>query len=204
MFITALPVDHLAVSSLIGETVQISDGETVGEINDLLMSKSGRVIAISIGAGGILGVGGKTVAVPFSALTIVDMAEGKQIRLEGVGKDELLAAPEYEPDSLTALRRFKDRAATLGQSAAGKAAEMSQKAAERTSQLGHKAAEKASALGHRVAEKASDLGHKASESVTEIGHRAVDQVTKLAQKAVTQEKTEETPADPNKADGPSR
>jgi hypothetical protein len=156
-----------------------------------------------MGPGGLLGVGGKTVAVPFSALAIVNMAEGKKVRLEGVGKDELLVAPGYEPDGPTALRRFRDRAATLGQSAAGKAAELSQKAAERTSELGHRATEKASALGHRVAEKASNLGHKASESVTEIGHRAVDQVTKLAQKSVTQEKTKETPADPNKADGPS-
>ena len=203
MFITGLPADHLALSRLIGETVQLSDGETVGEIKDLLIDQSGQVIAISIGAGGLLGVGGKIVAVPFRTLTIVDMAERKQFRLDGVGKDELVDAPQYEPDGPTALGRFKDRAATLGQSAAGKAAEISQKAAERTSELGHKAAEKASVLGHKVAEKASDLGHKASESVTEIGHRAVDQVTKLAQRAIVQEKPEDTPADSNKASGSS-
>ena len=37
---------------------------TIGDINDLLFDKSGKVSAVVIGVGGFLGVGEKSVAIP--------------------------------------------------------------------------------------------------------------------------------------------
>jgi hypothetical protein len=45
-----------------------ANNETIGDVNDVLIDRSGTAQAIVIGVGGFLGVGEKDVAVPFSAL----------------------------------------------------------------------------------------------------------------------------------------
>ena len=58
------------VSDLEGKTVYGSEGENIGEINDVLVSQDGGVNAVIIGVGGFLGIGEKDVAVQMSALQL--------------------------------------------------------------------------------------------------------------------------------------
>ena len=59
--------DWLA-STLIGRTVTNAQGETLGDINDLIVDEQGTVVAVVIGVGGFLGMGEKDVGVRYSAL----------------------------------------------------------------------------------------------------------------------------------------
>lgn len=60
--------DWLA-SSLIGRTVYNNNEEGIGDINDVIISESGQVVAVVIGVGGFLGIGEKDVGVDFAALS---------------------------------------------------------------------------------------------------------------------------------------
>lgn len=59
--------DWLA-TSLMGRNVQNAKGETLGDISNIVLDQNGSVMAVLIGVGGFLGLGGKDVAVEYSAL----------------------------------------------------------------------------------------------------------------------------------------
>ena len=50
------------------------NNERIGDINEVLVDRNGKVDAIVIGAGGFLGIGEKDVALPFSQVKFVDQA----------------------------------------------------------------------------------------------------------------------------------
>lgn len=58
----------LRASKLVGVKVIGMDHVRVGEIEDVLLTEDGRVRAVVIGVGGFLGIGQKSVAVPFDKL----------------------------------------------------------------------------------------------------------------------------------------
>jgi hypothetical protein len=64
---TQQPSNWLA-SALIGRTVTNAQGETLGDINDVIIDEQGTVVAVVIGVGGFLGVGEKDVGVRYTAL----------------------------------------------------------------------------------------------------------------------------------------
>ncbi|HZJ11792.1 MAG TPA: DUF4142 domain-containing protein [Methyloceanibacter sp.] len=65
------PTDWTA-QALIGKTVVNQRNETLGEINNVILNEKGKVVAVTIGVGGFLGLGEKDVGVPFDALTFRD------------------------------------------------------------------------------------------------------------------------------------
>ncbi len=79
-------------SKLIGASVTNSANQEVGTVNDLIMDKDDKVILGVISLGGILGVGGKLVAVPFSSLHIDD---GGKVTLPNGSKDSLNKMPGF-------------------------------------------------------------------------------------------------------------
>jgi len=57
--------------SLIGSVVRTPDGKDIGKVSALMIDpRDGRVASTVITVGGVLGVGGSTVSVPWSALHI--------------------------------------------------------------------------------------------------------------------------------------
>ena len=52
-------------SKLIGTKVVNANNETIGDINEVVLGKNGRVAAVIIGVGGFLGMGERQVAVSF-------------------------------------------------------------------------------------------------------------------------------------------
>jgi sporulation protein YlmC with PRC-barrel domain len=80
------------VSKVVGSTVVNEANETVGTIDDLIVTPSEQVPFAVLSVGGFLGMGTKYVVVPYNALKIQD----KKMVLPGATKDSLKALPEFK------------------------------------------------------------------------------------------------------------
>ena len=60
------------ISKVVGLNVYNDSNESVGAINDLLTDKTGNIKAAVISVGGVLGVGGHLVAIPFDKIKFVN------------------------------------------------------------------------------------------------------------------------------------
>jgi len=60
----------MRASTLIGANVTNMANETVGEINELILDKDGKVVAVVVGVGGFLGIGEREVALDYKSLNI--------------------------------------------------------------------------------------------------------------------------------------
>jgi hypothetical protein len=79
-------------SKMVGSTVVNEANETVGTIDDLIVTPSEKVPFAVLSVGGFLGMGSKYVVVSFSSLQVKD----KQMVLPGATKDSLNALPEFK------------------------------------------------------------------------------------------------------------
>jgi hypothetical protein len=79
-------------SKVVGSTVVNEANETVGTIDDLIVTPTEKVPFAVLSVGGFLGIGSKYVVVPFSSLQVKD----KQMVLSGATKDSLKALPEFK------------------------------------------------------------------------------------------------------------
>jgi sporulation protein YlmC with PRC-barrel domain len=73
-FMTILAADQMRGSKLIGVDVYGSDNSKIGDIDELILDKDGKIQAVVVGVGGFLGIGTKDVAFPYSELTFVEEA----------------------------------------------------------------------------------------------------------------------------------
>lgn len=64
--------DQWRASKLVGVAIYGPDNTSVGKVSDLLMSKDGKVQAVVVGIGGILGIGEKDVAIPYDQVKFSD------------------------------------------------------------------------------------------------------------------------------------
>jgi sporulation protein YlmC with PRC-barrel domain len=80
---------------IIGTRIKSTAGKDLGEIDQLLIDRNGKVSHVVIGLGGLAGVGEKKVVVPWSDLKFAPVAEGKK---NAVTMDEarLENAPRYD------------------------------------------------------------------------------------------------------------
>jgi sporulation protein YlmC with PRC-barrel domain len=127
-FLTVQPAGQWLASLFIGQPVTNSAGETIGNVNDILFDKGGRVANVVIGVGGFLGIGEKNVAVPYSTLAITADANGKRVIKAPLSKERLQAAPEFKPTEKTVFMRAREQASEIGQKAVDKASELKEKA----------------------------------------------------------------------------
>ena len=79
-------------SKVVGSTVVNESNETVGTIDDLIVTPNERVPFAVLSVGGFLGIGSKYVVVPYSALKVQD----KQMVLPGATKKSLKSLPEFK------------------------------------------------------------------------------------------------------------
>jgi sporulation protein YlmC with PRC-barrel domain len=82
-------------SKVVGSTVVNEANETVGTIDDLIITPTANVPFAVLSVGGFLGMGTKYVVVPFSSLQVKD----KQMVLPGATKDSLMSLPEFKYSS---------------------------------------------------------------------------------------------------------
>jgi len=96
--ITTLPDKALPISDYYNQNVYDSRDSKIGAVSDLLLDPSGKVNAVIVGVGGLLGVGEKNVAVPFQALKVAEK-DGKRYLVLDTTKEALQDAPGYTYDN---------------------------------------------------------------------------------------------------------
>ena len=79
-------------SKVVGSTVLNEVNETVGTIDDLIVTPTEKVPFAVLSVGGFLGMGSKYVVVPFSSLEVQD----KKMVLRGATKNSLKSLPEFK------------------------------------------------------------------------------------------------------------
>jgi sporulation protein YlmC with PRC-barrel domain len=89
---TSAQSGQIEANKLIGQSVKNSAGDTIGDVDSVLLDKNGKAIAAVIGVGGFLGMGEHEVAVAWNDLKIGD--NGRDVSV-AFSKDQLKAMPEY-------------------------------------------------------------------------------------------------------------
>jgi len=79
-------------SKVVGSTVYNEANQTVGTIDDLIVTPKETVPFAVLSVGGFLGMGTKYVVVPFNSLEVRD----KRMVLPGATKDSLKSLPEFK------------------------------------------------------------------------------------------------------------
>jgi hypothetical protein len=91
--------DETRASKLIGTKVVNAANETIGDINEIVLGKDGKVAAMIIGVGGFLGMGEREVAVNFESLRMSRDSSGNLVLAVNATKDQLKGAPEWRWDT---------------------------------------------------------------------------------------------------------
>jgi sporulation protein YlmC with PRC-barrel domain len=87
---------ELRASKLIGTSVKNAAGETIGNINEVVLGSDGKVAAVVVGVGGFLGIGEREVAVRFESLHLTRGTDQRTTATLNATKDSLKAAPEWK------------------------------------------------------------------------------------------------------------
>lgn len=85
-------------SKVIGSTVYNEQNETVGKVDDLLISSDGNTPFAVLSVGGFLGMGERLIVVPTGILQVAfdkDKSDRNKIVFPGATKDALKTMPEY-------------------------------------------------------------------------------------------------------------
>ena len=123
-FVTDQPAGESLARIFIGSVVHNNAGETVGDINDLVFDRTGRISTIIIGVGGFLGMGEKNVGVPFGAITSKPGKDGARMLVVALSKEALEVAPSFKAFEKTTLDTLGDKAVQIKVQAAKKINEM--------------------------------------------------------------------------------
>lgn len=92
---------EVRASKLIGSTVRNSANENIGDINEVVLSKDGRVAAVIVGVGGFLGIGEREVAISFDSLRMAVDANNNAVLTVNATKESLKNAPQWQWTSAT-------------------------------------------------------------------------------------------------------
>lgn len=85
----------MRASKLIGSTVYNDANENIGDINEIVLGKDGKIAAVIIGVGGFLGLGERDVAVPFDQVKMSVDAENNSKLMTALSRDSLTNAPAW-------------------------------------------------------------------------------------------------------------
>jgi len=87
----------LAASTLEGDSVRNAAGEDLGKVDEIMIDiPSGRVAYAVVSFGGVLRMGNKLFAIPWSALTV---DEDEKCFILNVDKSQLESAPGFDKDN---------------------------------------------------------------------------------------------------------
>jgi sporulation protein YlmC with PRC-barrel domain len=129
-FATTQGASDWRANNYIGQPVVNASGEKIGDVNDLIFDKGGRINTVVIGIGGFLGMGEKKVGMPYEALTYTDKDGLREIMVP-LTKEALLAAPDYAYTEKTALDKMREKAGEMATKASEKAGELKDQAAKK-------------------------------------------------------------------------
>ena len=90
--------DEMRASKLIGTKIVNTANETIGDINEIVLGKDGKVAAVIVGVGGFLGVGEREVAMGFEFIRMGRDSNNNLVLTANTSKDALKNAPEWRWD----------------------------------------------------------------------------------------------------------
>jgi sporulation protein YlmC with PRC-barrel domain len=93
------PAEGYLATNIVGENVYNGtgdDAQNIGDVNDLVIDKDGKVKSIVIGVGGFLGLGEKSVEMPYDKIEWAEREGDRWIVVAGT-KEELTALPAFDP-----------------------------------------------------------------------------------------------------------
>jgi sporulation protein YlmC with PRC-barrel domain len=126
-FISTQPSGEWRANNFIGKPVYNASGEKIGDVNDLLFDKTGKIMTVVIGVGGFLGLGEKQVGMGYDSLTYSEK-DGDRMIMVPLTKEALMAAPVFAYTEKTALDRMREKAGEMAQRAGEKAGELTEQA----------------------------------------------------------------------------
>lgn len=98
---SAAPADGVSVAMYYKATVYDPKENKIGEIDDVILDKSGKVTAFVVGVGGFLGIGEKDVIVPFDAVKVMHRDTTASTRTTTTAKDTAANPPAANPPATT-------------------------------------------------------------------------------------------------------
>jgi sporulation protein YlmC with PRC-barrel domain len=88
----AFKADNLA-----GQDITDQQGNDIGQVEDVLIDREGRVVALLVTTGGVMGIGGETKAVEWDRFQVQVTQDNEIDRITTtMSEDELDNLPEYE------------------------------------------------------------------------------------------------------------
>lgn len=90
---------EMRASKLIGTSVVNAANESIGDINEIVLDKDGKVAAVIIGVGGFLGMGEREVALSFESLRMTRDQNNNTVVTVNATKEQLKGAPEWRWDT---------------------------------------------------------------------------------------------------------
>ncbi len=95
---SGIPGNAVTVTHWYKQAVYDPSDSRIGEIDDVLIDRDGKVLALIVGVGGFLGIGEKHVAVPQSAVQVTKKNSNNWYLVMNTTKDALKNAPGFRYD----------------------------------------------------------------------------------------------------------
>jgi sporulation protein YlmC with PRC-barrel domain len=94
----SLPYNRFHADDLVGSEVRSLQDEPVGEVSTLVFDEDGRILAAVVETGGSLGLGGRSVAIPWQYVRPVQTGDRDYYLLVEIDPESMDSAPEYDRD----------------------------------------------------------------------------------------------------------
>jgi sporulation protein YlmC with PRC-barrel domain len=111
---STIPADSVTITHWYKQNVYDPNDNKIGEIEDVLVDRSGKATGLIIGVGGFLGAGEKDVAVPFNAVQVTNKNNNKWYLVMNATKDSLKNAKGFKYDRSAMTWVPEEGSATTG------------------------------------------------------------------------------------------
>jgi sporulation protein YlmC with PRC-barrel domain len=117
-FLSIQKQSEKAASEMIGVAVLDRNGESIGKISDLIMDQDQKTVGAVLLIGGVMGIGGKLVGVPWQTVSF-QTKDGKPTASVAFSRDALETAPEFKTQAQLKAEEEKQRARATQQQSPG-------------------------------------------------------------------------------------
>lgn len=94
-FLDSQKSNELRGDQLRGLPVKNNSNDAIGTASDIVIDEQGKIVALLIGSGGFLGIGGKLVGVPFDQAKLSTDATGERTFMVDMTRERFESAPGY-------------------------------------------------------------------------------------------------------------
>ena len=110
----SVPSEAMTVTRWHKQNVYDPSDAKIGEVEDVLVDRDGKIVAFIVAVGGFLGMGEKDVAVPFNAVQFKTKDNNKWYPVMNTTKDALKNAPGHKYDRNAMTWTLENAPATTG------------------------------------------------------------------------------------------